>query len=219
MSTIDYYRIINQSVNARLGGVASAKLYLYSLNMAELQGLGEKNDWKGAADLFGAAARKLEQAGAEALVICANTPHKVADEVQKAVKIPLLHIADAAAAEIRKRGVKKAGLLGTRFTMEENFLKERLAQKGVETIVPENGGDRAFIHRSIFNQLGRGIFARETKAKYLSIIDGLVGRGAEGIILGCTEFPLLLKPEDCPVPLFDTALIHATAAAEFALGG
>lgn len=217
-STVDYYRIINQRINEKLGGVNSSKIFMYSLNLAELNALLEKNDWKGIAGLFCGIARKLEQAGAECIVICANTPHKAADDVQKAVKIPLIHIAEVTAKEIGKAGLKKVGLLGTKITMEESFFKDRLAKRGVETVIPENENDRLFIHKSIFNELGKGIFSKETKEKYLGIIDQLVSRGAKGIIFGCTEIPLLLKPEDCPVPVFDTTLIHATAAVEFALG-
>ncbi len=217
-STIDYYRIINQRINEKLGGVNSAKIFMYSLNLAELNAFGEKNDWKGVADLMCTAAKKLGQAGAECIVICANTPHKVADEVQKAVTIPLIHIAEVTAKEIEKTGLKKVGLLGTKFTMEEDFFKGLLAKKGVETIIPENNQDRLFIHETIFNEFGKGIFSGETKEKYLGIIDRLASRGAEGIIFGCTEIPLLLKPEECPVPVFDTTEIHARSAAEFALG-
>ena len=219
VSTIDYYRIINQIANEKMGGLNSAKLYLYSLNLAELNVLVEKNDWKGIAGLFCGIAHKLEQAGAEAVVICANTPHKVADEVQKAIKIPLIHIAEVTAKEVAKAGIRKAGLLGTKITMEENFFKDRLAKRGIETLIPEDTNDRLFIDKSIFSELGKGIFTKEMKEKYLGIIDRLVERGAEGIIFGCTEIPLLIKPEECPIPVFDTALIHARAAIDFALSG
>ncbi len=219
VSTVDYYRIINQTINEKMGGLNSAKIYMYSLNLTELNALGEKNDWKGISSLFCGIARKLEQVGAEGIVICANTPHKVADDIRQAIKIPLIHIAEVTAKEIAKTGIKKAGLLGTRFTMEEDFFKIWLTQAKIETLIPDEKNDREYIHHSIFNELGKGIFTKEAKEKYLAIINQLITRGAQGIIFGCTEIPFLIKPQECPVPVFDTTQIHARAAAEFALSG
>jgi len=204
-------------VNEKLGGLNSAKLLLYSVNMAELKKFGDENNWEGVSSMFCSAAKKLEGVGAECIVICASTPHKVADDIREAIRIPLIHIAEATAKEVRRKEVKKAGLLGTKFTMEESFFKDKLSQQQIATLIP-HPNDREFIHHSIFNELGKGIFTKETKEKYLAIITNLVDQGAKGIIFGCTEIPLLIKPEDCSVPVFDTTIIHAKAAAEFALG-
>lgn len=216
-STVDYYRIINQQVNARLGGQSSARLLLYSVNFAELQPPSDPARWAQVSAALSDIARRLEGAGAECIVLCANTPHLVADLVQKSVTIPLLHIAEATAKAVVAEGLTTVGLLGTRFTMEHPFFKERLASAGVAAIVPDDA-DRAFVHESIFGELGKGLFTKETKGAYLAIIDRLVARGAQGVILGCTEIPMLIKPEDCSVRTFDTTTIHATAAVDFALG-
>ncbi len=218
LSTIDYYRMINQIVAERRGGLSSAPIYMYSLNLEELARMSAEGNWKGVASWLSAIAISLEKAGAECLVLCANTPHKVADAVQDAIAIPLLHIADATAAEIQRLGLKKVALLGTRFTMEDDFIKGRLGRQGIECLIPDEP-ERTFVHESIYQELGRGIFKPETKRRYLEIIDELTTKGASGVILGCTEIPLLIKPEDCSLPLVDTAVVHARAAAEFALGG
>jgi len=217
ISTVDYYRIINQIINEKMGGLNSAKMYLYSLNLAEVNKFVERNDWKGLSSYLSTIAQKLEAAGAECIIICANTPHKAADDIRNAVRIPLIHIAEVTAREIARIGIKKAGLLGTKFTMEENFFKDRLTQEHIETLIPDKKDAREYIHHSIFNELGKGIFTGEAKEKYLTIINDLINRGAEGIIFGCTEIPLLIKPEECSVPVFDTTQIHARAAADFAL--
>lgn len=216
VSTIDYYKYINQMVNEKLGGVSSAKLFLYSLDMEVLLKFGSTNDWKGLANFLSAIAKKLETAGAEAIIICANTPHIVADVIQQNIKIPIIHIAEETAKEIVKHQIKTVALLGTKITMEQNFFKKRLLKYGIESIVPEEA-DREFIHTSIFAELGKGIFSSETKKKYLDIISKLQSSGAEGVILGCTEIPMLIKQEDCAINFFDTTLIHAKAAVEFAL--
>lgn len=216
LSTIDYYRIINQEINQRLGGLNSAKLVLYSLNYAEAKKFVDENNWNEISSMFCSAAKKLENAGAQGMIICANTPHKVADDIRKVIQIPLIHIAEVTAKEIRNRKINKAGLLGTRFTMEDDFFKGKLLQERIEAVIPDRD-DREFIHGSIFDELGKGIFAQETRQRYIAIINKLVEQGAQGIIFGCTEIPLLIKPEDCPVPVFDTTIIHAKAAADFAL--
>ncbi len=216
LSTIDYYRIINQSVNERLGGLNSAKIFLYSLNLEELKPPADPAQWGPAADFLSGITKKLETAGADCIVLCANAPHFVADIIQQHIGIPLIHIAEATAKEIKKHGLKKVALLGTKTTMEQGFFRDKLSQQQIETIIPGNDA-REFIHHSIFNELGRGIFSAETKKRYIRIINELSENGAEGIILGCTEIPLLLKQEDSPIPVFDTTLIHAKAAAGFAL--
>jgi aspartate racemase len=201
-------------VNARLGGIASAKLLMYSMNMEELFKYGNAQDWEGLGKFLTEIALKLQREGAEALVICANTPHIAADIVQKNIPIPLIHIADETAKEIRKKGLGKVILLGTKITMEQEFFKNRLLNFGIEAIIP-NEAEREFIQASIFAELGKNIFLPETKKKYLEIISRLQKSGGEGVILGCTEIPLLIKQEDCSIPAFDTTLIHSTAAIEF----
>jgi aspartate racemase len=217
-STASYYRAINQGVHARLGGLSSARLVLYSVNFEELKPATDAAGWaRVAAELTGIA-RRLETVGAACIVLCANTPHMVADEVGRAIGVPILHIAEATGDAIAAAGLRKVGLLGTRPTMEEPFLRGRLAARGITSIVPDEPG-RAFAHASILGEMGQGIFTASARARYLAIIDELAERGAEGIILGCTELPLLIKPEDCKLPVFDTAALHAAAAVEFALAG
>ncbi|OGV96581.1 aspartate racemase [Microgenomates group bacterium RBG_16_45_19] len=216
LSTVDYYRLINLEINKRLGGLNSAKLVLYSLNYEEAKRFVDENNWKEISALFCGAAERLEKAGIDGLIICANTPHKIADDVQKVIRVPLIHIAEVTAKEIRKKGINKAGLLGTRFTMEDGFFQDKLRQEGIEAVIPEKD-EIGFVHNSIFDELGKEIFRPETKQRYVGIIGKLVEKGAEGVIFGCTEIPLLLKQEDCPVPVFDTTVIHAKAAVEFAL--
>ena len=216
LSTIDYYRLINQSINERLGGLNSAKLYLYSLNFEEFKPGADERDWDRIARTLTEIGQKLETAGAECLAFCANTPHLVADIVQEKINIPLIHIAEATAKEINNKSISNVGLLGTSFTMERSFFKEKLFQRDIETLIPETE-ERALIHNSIFGELGQGIFSKETKSKYLDIIDKLKTKGAGGVIFGCTEIPLLLKQEDCDIPVFDTTEIHAKAIVDFAL--
>ncbi|MFT3823553.1 MAG: aspartate/glutamate racemase family protein [Chitinophagaceae bacterium] len=217
VSTVDYYRIINEEVNKHLGGVDAAKIILYSLNYGDIVRLTRQDDWKTIAEMFCDAARKLEQAGADCLLLGANTAHRVADEVRTVINIPLIHISEATANAIAAKKLHVVALLGTRFTMEMDFYHDILRRHGIETIIPGDA-DRDFIHATIYDELGKGLLLPETKQRYLHIIEQLIEKGAQGIILGCTEIPLLIKPEDVTVPVFDTAEIHAKAAVAFALG-
>jgi aspartate racemase len=216
-SSLEYYRIINERVKARLGGFHSAKSVLYSVDFAEIETLQQQGKWPEAAQILSRAAKSLEAAGADFLVLCTNTMHKVAAEIESAVRIPLLHIADATARDVSSRGLKKIGLLGTRFTMEEGFYKGRLTQKyGLEVFVP-GPSDREVIHRVIYEELVFGRIDPSSRQQFVQIIDRLAGGGSEGVILGCTEIGLLVKDGDSPLPLFDTTRIHAEAAADLAL--
>jgi aspartate racemase len=216
LSTAEYYKILNQLVNKRLGGHNSAQLLLYSVNHEEYKPPADIKDWgrlrEGLIDL----AIRLESAGADCLVLCANTMHLIANDIQGKINIPLIHIAEETAKEIKKKGISKVGLLGTSITMEQPFFKDILSKYNIETLIPDTE-ERNLIHSSIFNEFGKGIFSNETKNRYLAIIESLRMKVAEGVILGCTEIPMLIKPEDCSIPTFDTTLIHATAAVEFAL--
>jgi len=216
VSTAEYYRIINQQINERLGGLSSAKILLYSVNQNDFKppaNAGEMGDFPG---FLISIARKLETAGAECLLLCANTPHIAADLVQQNISIPLIHIADVTARAILKNKIRTIGLLGTMTTMEQPFYKDRLAKFGIATLVPEQL-QREYIHRTIIAELEKPILKEETRKSYLEIIDAMVKKGAEGIVLGCTEIPLLIKQSDCTVPVFDTTELHAMAAVEFAL--
>ena len=216
-SSLEYYRIINELVRDRLGGLHSAKIVMHSFDLAEMAALQKQGDWPRAAGLIIEAAAGLQNAGADVLIICTNTMHKVADEVQKSIKIPLLHIADATAEEIKAAGLKKVGLLGTRFTMEEDFWKARLVQKhGLEVIIPDQD-ERQIVDRTIYRELCIGQVKPSSKENFCKIIRNLIARGAEGIVLGCTEIYLLLDQRDVQVPLFDTTRIHAESAARFVL--
>jgi aspartate racemase len=216
-STVDYYRLINEDVQRRLGGSASARCVLYSVEFGEFEELQEAGDWDRLTALMVDAAIRVETAGADFLVICANTMHRAAEAVAAALAIPLLHIADAAASEIRRNKVKTVGLLGTRYTMEQDFYRKRLEMKhGLRVLVPDDK-ERTRIHDIIYTELGRGIIKDSSRAEYLEIIELLRGRGAEGVILGCTEIPLLVKPGDTPVPIYDTTALHAKAAVDAAL--
>jgi aspartate racemase len=216
VSTVEYYRIINQQVNKRLGGLSSAKILLYSVNQQEFKPATQPAELNEFAEFLTEIAKRLETAGAECLLLCANTPHMAADIVQKKIGIPLIHIAEATAKAILKQGLRKVGLLGTKMTMEQTFYKDRLAKFGIASIIPEES-QREYIHRTIMTELEKAILKEETRKKYLGIIDSLVQKGAEGVILGCTEIPLLIKQSDCKLPVFDTTEIHAMAAVEFAL--
>jgi aspartate racemase len=216
ISTVDYYRYINRLVAENLGGLNSAKILLYSLNFDELKTLFEAGDWERVAEVLSSIAKKLETAGAEALVLCSNTIHVAAEEIESRINIPLINVTDSTAREIQKLDLKKVALLGTRFTMDKDFYPKKLRSFAIETIIPTDE-ECEFINSSIFNELGKNIFAEATKEKYLEIIQSLSERGAEGVIFGCTEIPMLIRPEDCPIPSFDTTLIHAKAAVEFAL--
>ena len=215
-STIVYYRTINQLTNERLGSSHSAKLILFSIDFEEFRILQNKGDWNAVEKILSDIAIQLENAGADCIVMCTNTPHLVADTVRQKIKIPLLHIAEETAKEIVSKKINKIGLLGTKFTMENSFFKDRLLQFGIESIVPDDP-DKDYIHASIFNELTRGFFKDDTKNKYLDIIDKLKEGGAKGVVFGCTEFSILINPADCSIPIFDTTAIHSRAAANFSL--
>ncbi|MDW7675032.1 MAG: aspartate/glutamate racemase family protein [Bacillota bacterium] len=210
-STSEYYRIINEEVRAQKGALNSAKCILVSVNFAEIEMCQREGDWNQAAAILIKAAQALEKGGAEFILICANTMHKVAEQIQVAVSIPIIHIADATAEKIRRFEISTVGLLGTKYTMEENFYISRLENKGINVIVP-NAIDREVVHHVIFNELCLGQISSKSKKKYLEIIEELHSKGAEGIILGCTEISLLIKDMDINLPIFDTTRIHATKA-------
>ncbi|THF62865.1 aspartate/glutamate racemase family protein [Pseudothauera nasutitermitis] len=216
-STLPYYRIVNQTIKERLGGLHSARVVLYSVDFHEIERMQHAGDWESAGRLLADAARRLEGAGAEFIVLCTNTMHKVAPAIEQAVGVPLLHIADATAEAIRAAGLRKVGLLGTAFTMEQPFYKDRLRDAhGLEVLVPEEV-ERVEVHRVIYEELCLGRILPVSREFYRAVIAGLVARGAQAVILGCTEISLLVTQEDAAVPLFDTTLLHARGAAEFAL--
>ena len=215
-SSIDYYRMLNELVNDRMGGVQAGKIILYSVNFAEIKVLTEEGRWDEIAKMICDVAKKLEQAGADCILIGANTMHKIADEIRQAITIPVIHVAEVTATQIKKQQLKTVGLLGTKYTMQMHFFKDKLAAQGITTIIPDEDGIE-MINTAIYTEMGRGIFLPATKQKFLAIIDKLIGQGAEAIILGCTEIPLLIKQDDCSVPVFDTTKIHSIAAVEFAL--
>jgi aspartate racemase len=218
-STVPYYRTINRVVGRRLGGLHSAKIVLYSVDFHEIEELQRSGRWDEAGAVLAEAACALKRAGADFLVLCTNTMHKVAPQIEAAVDLPLLHIADATAARIKAAGLKRVGLLGTRFTMEEDFYRKRLEDRhGLEIVVPPPE-EREIVHRVIYDELCRGAVLEDSREAYRRIVSGLVGQGAEGVILGCTEIGLLLREGDVDVPLFDTAEIHAEEAARCALTG
>ncbi|NGZ84234.1 aspartate/glutamate racemase family protein [Duganella aceris] len=216
-STVPYYRQVNETVKRHLGGLHSAKVVLYSVDFHEVERLQHAGDWDAAGALLADAARSLQAAGADFLVLCTNTMHKVAPAIEAAVTIPLFHIADPTADEIKRAGFGKIGLLGTRFTMEQAFYKDRLRERhGLEVVVPDQA-DRDIVHRIIYEELCLGSIVDASRDEYRRIIAGLVAQGAQAIILGCTEISLLVAQQDAAVPLFDTTAIHAGKAAEWAL--
>lgn len=216
-SSLEYYRLINQLVATRLGKLHSARCLLYSVDFHVMERLQSEGRWQTAADLLAAIARKLEQAGADCMLLCTNTMHKVADEISAAVSIPMLHIADATAAAIDAQGWQRVGLLGTRFTMEETFYRDRLVRNfDLEILIP-SAPQRETIHRVIYDELCEGRILADSRQQFAAITASLTTAGAEGIILGCTEIGLLLKEEDVMVPLLDTTRIHAEAAVQWAL--
>lgn len=217
VSTADYYELINQGINEKLGGLNFSECLIYSFNYADIKKNNETNDWESTFKMLFKACQFLKQGGAEAIVLCANTMHFIADRLEKEIDLPIIHIATATASEIEKQGLKKVGLLGTKFTMELDFFKDKLIEKGIEAIIPQNEDDKDFIHTTIFEELGKGLVTPETKKRYLEIANQLIKEGAEGIILGCTEIPLVIKPGDIAVPVFDTALLHSNAAVNFQL--
>lgn len=215
-STVPYYRQINESVKARLGGLHSARIILYSVDFAEMEQLQASGQWQAAGALLADVAQKLEGAGADALVLCTNTMHKVADAISAAVGIPLLHIADPTALAIRQAGFTRVGLLGTKFTMEQDFYRQRLEQHGLTVLTPALA-DRDLVHQVIYQELCLGQINDASRQAYLRVIADLGARGAQAIILGCTEIAMLVQPENCSLPVFDTTVLHARSAAHWAL--
>ena len=216
-SSAEYYRIINQAARARLGGLSSARILMWSFDFAEIEALQRRGDWAAATALMIDASRRLERGGADFVLICTNTMHRMAEEVQAAIGIPLLHIVDPTAARVTEAGVTRVGLLGTAFTMEQDFYKGRLRDRfGLDVLVPDEA-DRAVVHRVIYEELVQGRVLDESRAAYRAVIARLVARGAQAVILGCTEIMLLVSAADSAVPLFDTTRIHAEAALEEAL--
>jgi aspartate racemase len=216
VSTLDYYKLINKGVNEKLGDLNFAECVIYSFNYQDIKRNNDADAWDKNLEMIAAASLKLQNSGAKGIVLCANTMHLIADELQAQIDIPVIHIATATANDIKAKGLKKVGMLGTRFTMERDFFRLKLEEKGIEMLIPEDD-DRGLIHYTIFEELGRGIFTPETKKRYLEIMDKLIAAGAEGIIAGCTEIPLLIKQDEVNFPLFDTLALHAKAAVEFAL--
>ncbi len=216
-SSLEYYRIINKDINKKLGGLHSAKILMYSVDFHEIEKLQHQGNWKEATKMMIEAAKNLENGGADFVIICTNTMHKMADDVQSNIKIPLIHIADPTAEKIKSKKLKKVGLLGTKFTMEEDFYKGRLINKyGLDVIVPDDS-DRQIVHNVIYNELCLGKINQSSKREFTKIIDKLVDNGAEAVILGCTEIPLLIEQKDTKVLLLDTTRIHAESAVEYSL--
>ncbi|MBN1692958.1 MAG: aspartate/glutamate racemase family protein [Dehalococcoidales bacterium] len=216
-SSAEYYRLINEYTKEKLSGWHSSRCMLYSLDFAEIEKWQDENDWVKLTAILIDAARKLEAGGAECILICTNTMHKTADEIQKAISIPLIHIVDVTGEEIRAKGLRTVGLLGTKYTMEDGFYTGRLSEKyGLEVLIPDKL-DKEVVHNVIYNELCLGKTRQASKEKFRTIISKLEKRGARGIILGCTEIPLLIKQEDLKIPVFDTTRIHAKAGVDFAL--
>jgi aspartate racemase len=216
-SSAEYYRIVNQAVRKRLGGMHSARVLMWSFDFGEIEALQHSGRWDDATALMVDAARRLERGGADFVLICSNTMHRMADAVQGAIAIPLMHIADPTAERLRAAGLTRVGLLGTAFTMEQAFYKGRLKDRfGLDVLVPDNE-DRAAVHRIIYDELVQGRVEATSRNAYRDVIARLAERGAEAVVLGCTEIMLLIRPEDSPVPLFDTTTIHAEACVERAL--
>ncbi len=216
-SSLEYYRIINQTVKDKLGGFHSAKIVMYSVDFQEIEKLQHQGNWPQATLVMIDAAQRVERAGADFLIIATNTMHKMADQVEKAVRIPLLHIVDVTAEAIKAKGQQRVGLLGTRFTMEQDFYKGRLlAKHGIEVLIPEEP-ERQLIHDILYDELCMGELKEHSRQQFREIIFNLVAKGAEGIILGCTEIPLIVKQDDYEIPLYDTTALHAQGAVNFAL--
>lgn len=211
VSTIDYYRFINEGINEKLGGLNFAECIIYSLNFDDFQRNNTNDNWDATFELLLNACKSLEKSGAEAIVLCANTAHAVSDRLEKEIQLPIIHVATATANKINEQGLKKVGLLGTKFTMEMDFYFKKLTENNIEAIVPFLQEERDFIQQTLKEELGRGIIKEQTKRAYLSIIEKLIENGAEGIILGCTEIPMLISQEDVAVPVFDTTKIHSEA--------
>ena len=216
-STVDYYRIINQEVARRHGGLHSAKILMYSVDFGELEPLMREGKWEEIGQHMATIAKTLESGGADVILLCTNTVHKVAGWIERAITVPFVHIADATGEAIAGKGLRKVALLGTRYTMEGDFYRDRLTEKfGLSVLIPPDK-KRGILNDVIFNELCKGVVNQASKSQFRAVISQLVTRGAEGIILGCTEIPMLIKEGDCPVPLLDTTLIHAVQAVDFAL--
>ena len=216
-STLTYYRLLNEGIKLRLGGLHSAQICLFSVDFAEIEKLQHQNSWDELGLLLGNADIRVEKGGADFLLICTNTMHKVAPQVATSLSIPILHIADATAAELQKQQIKRVGLLGTRFTMEQDFYKQRITNNfGIEVLIPD-APQRTLVHQVIYEELCLGIIREQSRQEFLKIIQHLSAKGAEGIILGCTEIGLLIGTHDTDIPLYDTTAIHAQAAVDFAL--
>ncbi|WP_346236334.1 aspartate/glutamate racemase family protein [Niabella insulamsoli] len=216
VSTTDYYRYINEGVNRKLGGLNYAECLIYSVNFQQIHDNNTKGDWDATFQLLSEACDSLQKAGAAGILLCANTMHLLAERIATHIQVPLIHVAEATAAVIKAQELKKVALLGTRFTMEQDFFKNKLAEQGIETVVPDEAG-RAYIAEKLEAELYKGIVKEETRASLLQIIDQLVANGAEGVVLGCTEIPLLIQQQHLSVPAFDTTKIHSDAAVTFAL--
>ena len=215
-STVTYYKIINETVKEKLGGLHSAKCILYSVDFQEIEECQANGNWKKSGEILGEAANNLEKAGADFIVICTNTMHKVINQIKEKISIPILHIAEMTAEKILEKGLKNIALLGTKYTMEQDFYKSKLIEKGINVIIPDKN-DIEIINKVIYDELCLGTINSDSKKKFLEIVDKLRNKGAEGIILGCTEIGLLIKNEDTDVPLFDTAIIHAEQAAIYSI--
>ena len=216
VSSADYYKLINEKVNQQLGGLNFAQCILYSFNFADIKKLIDEQDWVTILNLVTGVCRHLISAGAEGIILCANTMHLIADDLSSNINVPIIDITEATAKTIKHQGLKRVGLLGTKFTMENDFFKKKLLAYQIDTVIPCEI-DRSFIHTSIFDELGKGILQETTKHRYLQIIDTLTKEGAEGIILGCTEIPMLIKQIDCLIPLFDTLSLHVEDVVKFLL--
>ncbi|HEY4150877.1 MAG TPA: amino acid racemase [Chitinophagaceae bacterium] len=216
LSSIEYYRIINEKINQRLGGVNAGKIILYSVNFEEIKRLTFADDWKGMAALLSDIARRLQDAGADCILIGANTMHKIAGEVQAAVSIPVIHVAVETAKAVNAKKIKKVALLGTKYTMELDFYPSHFSALGIGTIIPGDE-ERQYLNAAIYEEMGKGLFLPATKERVLSMIGQLALKGAEAVIFGCTELPLLIEQKACALPIFNTTLIHAEAAVDFAL--
>ena len=211
-STVTYYQVINETVKEKLGGLHSAKILLYSVDFAEIEEYQSQGEWEKSAEVLASAAQNLEKAGADFIVICTNTMHKVAPDIQKKISIPIVHIAEATASVLQSRGIRKVALLGTKYTMTQDFYKNKITEAGIEVVIPDDDGVK-LVNDVIYNELCLGILKDDSKAKFIDIISDLQKRGAEGVILGCTEIGLLIGQADVSLPVFDTTLIHAQKAA------
>lgn len=216
-STVTYYQIVNEVIKSQMGGLHSAKVALYSVDFQEIEDCQARGDWDKSAKILSEAAKNLEKAGADFIVICTNTMHKVVPEIQKEIHIPILHIAEATAEKLIENNITKVALLGTKYTMQQDFYKEKLIERGIDVLIP-NEQDIQIINHIIYEELCLGIISLESKAEYIKIIEKLEQNGAQGVILGCTEIGLLIQQQDLKLPVFDTTQIHATKAARFAIG-